>query len=128
MPCRDGGAPVTYANVRSVRLVGCASGDTFTVTPDVATSYDVDGVLMPRPFKIVKIGPVGLYVQDVDAAKAFYTDKLGFVPTEEATWKGLRCSFLRTNTEHHSIALFPLELREALGASADPREQVANEP
>ncbi len=80
-------------------------------------TYDVDGVLLPRPFKIVKIGPVGLYVKDVEAARAFYEDKLGFVFTEEVRWNGYRCLYLRTNTEHHSLALFPIELRSELGAS-----------
>jgi catechol 2,3-dioxygenase-like lactoylglutathione lyase family enzyme len=86
------------------------------VDPLPAT-YDVDGVLLPRPFKIVKIGPVGLYVRDVDAARAFYQDTLGFILSEEVDWQGYRCLFLRSNTEHHSLALFPLELREMLGAS-----------
>jgi len=80
-------------------------------------TYDVDGVLLSRPFKIVKIGPVGLYVRDVEAAAAFYREKLGFTLTAETTWKGHRCLFLRANTEHHALSLFPLELRAALGAS-----------
>lgn len=86
------------------------------VDPLPAT-YDVDGVLLPRPFKIVRIGPVGLYVGDIDAAKRFYEGTLGFVLTEEVVWKGHRCLFLRSNTEHHAVALFPLAVREALGAS-----------
>jgi catechol 2,3-dioxygenase-like lactoylglutathione lyase family enzyme len=84
----------------------------------LAATYDVDGVLLPRPFKIVKIGPVGVYVEDVEAARAFYEDRLGFVLTQEVTWKGFRCLFLRTNTEHHSLALFPIGVREAVGASS----------
>ncbi len=32
-------------------------------------TYDVEGVLLPRPFKITKIGPVGLFVDDVDARR-----------------------------------------------------------
>jgi len=42
---------------------------------------------------------------------------LGFIPTEEITWQGERCVFLRNNTEHHSLALYPLALRERLGLS-----------
>jgi catechol 2,3-dioxygenase-like lactoylglutathione lyase family enzyme len=82
-------------------------------------SYEVDGVLLPRPFKIVRLGPVSLFVQDVEAAEAFYRDTLGFVPTEEVSWRGQRCVFLRVNTEHHSLALYPIALREQLGLSAD---------
>ncbi|MGH7772209.1 MAG: VOC family protein [Candidatus Binatia bacterium] len=80
-------------------------------------TYDVDGILLPRPFKIVRIGPVSLFVKDVDAAEAFYRDRLGFTLTETVTWRGHRCVFMRANTEHHSLALYPLALREMLGLS-----------
>jgi catechol 2,3-dioxygenase-like lactoylglutathione lyase family enzyme len=80
-------------------------------------TYDVDGVLLPRPFKIVRLGPVYLFVENLDAAWAFYRDALGFTLTEEALWRGRRCLFLRCNTEHHSVALFPLDLRDVLGLS-----------
>ncbi len=80
-------------------------------------AYDVDGVLLPRPFKIVRLGPVRLFVADIAAAEAFYRRYLGFATTEEVTWRGHRCVFLRANTEHHSLALYPLALRDALGLS-----------
>jgi catechol 2,3-dioxygenase-like lactoylglutathione lyase family enzyme len=79
--------------------------------------YDVDGILLPRPFKIVRLGPVYLFVKDLELASAFYRDTLGFNLTEEATWRGQRCLFFRCNTEHHSLALFPLALRDILGLS-----------
>ncbi len=81
-------------------------------------TYDVDGVLLPRPFKIVRLGPVYLFVEDLEAAAAFYRDTLGFALTEEILWQDQRCLFLRCNTEHHSVALIPLVLRERLGLSA----------
>ncbi|HET8562985.1 MAG TPA: VOC family protein [Candidatus Binatia bacterium] len=80
-------------------------------------SYAVDGILLPRPFKIVRLGPVNLFVENLEASESFYRNTLGFTLTEEVTWKGHRCLFLRCNTEHHSLALFPIELREALGLS-----------
>ena len=80
--------------------------------------YDVDGVLLPRPFKIVRLGPVYLFVEDLETTAAFYRDTLGFTLTEEVTWQGKRCLFLRCNTEHHSVALIPLGLRDRLGLSA----------
>ncbi|HXG51742.1 MAG TPA: VOC family protein [candidate division Zixibacteria bacterium] len=80
--------------------------------------YDVDGVLLPRPFKVVRIGPVTLFVSNLDAAEAFYRRTLGFTLTEETTFQGNRCLFLRCNTEHHSLALLPLDLRARLGLSA----------
>jgi catechol 2,3-dioxygenase-like lactoylglutathione lyase family enzyme len=80
-------------------------------------TYDVDGILLPRPFKIVRLGPVELFVHDLEAAETFYRDRLGFVLTEEINWRGHRCLYLRANTEHHSLALYPLAMRELLGLS-----------
>jgi catechol 2,3-dioxygenase-like lactoylglutathione lyase family enzyme len=81
-------------------------------------TFDVDGILLPRPFKIVRLGPVYLFVENLAESEAFYRDTLGFTLTEEAVWKGHRCVFLRANTEHHSLALFPLALRDILGLSS----------
>jgi hypothetical protein len=78
-------------------------------------TYDVGSVLLARPFRPVRVGPVSQFVEDL-AAERFYTDRLGLVKSEEATIEGHRAVFLRANTEHHSIGLFPLELRRALGA------------
>ena len=78
-------------------------------------NYDVEGVMLPRPFKITKIGPVCLFVADVERAEAFYTERVGFVGSEETTYRGARCVFLRCGAEHHSLGLFPKELRRTLG-------------
>jgi catechol 2,3-dioxygenase-like lactoylglutathione lyase family enzyme len=83
----------------------------------LAESYEVEGVLLPRPFKITRIGPVSLFVADVDRAEAFYVEHLGFVRSEEATYHGARCVFLRCGAEHHSLGLFPKGLRGRLGLS-----------
>ncbi len=74
--------------------------------------YDVDGILLPRPFKIIKGGPISLFTADIDAAARFYSHELGLRISEETVWNGARCVFLRANTEHHTIALYPIELRE----------------
>ena len=83
----------------------------------LAFDKDVDGILMPRPFKTVKIGPLGLFVKDIAVSIDFYTHRLGFIITEEATCEGERVVFLRNNTEHHSLTLAPTELRAKLGLS-----------
>jgi catechol 2,3-dioxygenase-like lactoylglutathione lyase family enzyme len=83
----------------------------------VDAKYDVEGILLPRPFKITKIGPVRLFVQDVDRAEAFYIRHLGFTRSEETNYRGARCVFLRCGAEHHSVALYPKELRRTLGLS-----------
>lgn len=80
--------------------------------------YVVAGVRLPRPFKIVNIGPMALCVTDVGASEAFYTGTMGFVRTEAVTYKGHRCVFLRNGGEHHSLALFPKALRGELGLHA----------
>src|SRR2546427_9219849 len=81
--------------------------------------YDVGGILLARPFKIAKIGPVRLFAENMEAMVSFYRDDLGFAITEEVKYKGHRCFFLRANTEHHSMALYPVKLREELGLRAD---------
>jgi len=81
--------------------------------------YDVDGILLARPFKIVRHGPVRLFVKDMDKVTAFYTDVMGMRLTEEIKYKGHACRFYRVNDEHHSLALYPIALREKLGL--DPR-------
>ncbi len=84
---------------------------------NLPATYDVDGILLPRPFKIVRLGPVELFVKDLEAAEKFYRGTLGFTLTEEVDWRGHRCLYLRAGTEHHSIALYPVELRKELGLS-----------
>lgn len=79
--------------------------------------YDVDGILLPRPFKVVRHGPVGLFCKDLEAMEHFYLGIMGFLLTEEVIWNGHRCVFLRCNTEHHSLALYPIAMRQSLGMS-----------
>jgi catechol 2,3-dioxygenase-like lactoylglutathione lyase family enzyme len=96
---------------------GVDFGSGFRHVEQLPETFDVDGILLPRPFKVMRLGPVYLFVANLESAAAFYRDTLGFTLTEEAVWRGHRCLFFRCNTEHHSLALFPLELREALGMS-----------
>ncbi len=79
--------------------------------------YDVGGVMLARPFKVIKIGPVRLFVNDIEKCLDFYTKVMGLRVTEEVQYEGHRCVFLRCNTEHHSLALYPVALREKLGLS-----------
>jgi catechol 2,3-dioxygenase-like lactoylglutathione lyase family enzyme len=82
-----------------------------------AFDFDVDGVRMPRPFRVTGIGPVRLFVDDMEASLRFYTQRIGLRVTEEIVWNGHRCIFLRCGTEHHSLALYPIALRAELGLS-----------
>jgi len=54
------------------------------------------------------MGHVGVAVDDVAAAKAFYRDILGLRVTDEVDLgDGRRAAFMRCNTRHHSLALTP---------------------
>jgi catechol 2,3-dioxygenase-like lactoylglutathione lyase family enzyme len=77
-------------------------------------THDVGGILLRRPFKITRIGPVSIFVSDVDASTRFYSELLGLVQTEDVMIKGHRCRFLRAGAEHHVLALFPKSLRAEL--------------
>jgi len=79
--------------------------------------YNVDGLLLPQPFKIVRVGPVKLFVDDYEELKRWHTRVLGFTLTEEVEWQGERCAFLRCNNEHHSLGIFPKSWRKKLGLS-----------
>ncbi len=81
-------------------------------------SYNVGGVTLPRPFKITRIGPMALFVNDLDGTERFYVDTLGFIKTEETVYRGHRVVYLRNGTEHHSFKLVPKALRATLGLSA----------
>lgn len=87
---------------------------------DLATGgdFDVGGVLLPRPFKVTKIGPMAIFVNDVAASEAFFRDVLGFTTTESTDWNGHRFVFMRHGAEHHSLRLLPVAARAALGLSA----------
>jgi len=90
-----------------------------TRRPDYGGDYDVEGILLPRPFRIVRVGPVRLFVKDVDQSEAFYREIIGLSKTEEVNFEGRRCVFMRSNMEHHSMALYPIELRSQLGLKED---------
>jgi catechol 2,3-dioxygenase-like lactoylglutathione lyase family enzyme len=77
-------------------------------------TYNVGGVLLARPFKATKLGPVVLFVRDVESAERFYVEVLGLVRSEAVTFDGHTCVYLRHGTDHHSIGLVPLALREKL--------------
>lgn len=88
-------------------------------TETLPFEHAVDGILMPRPFKITSIGPVRLLVPDMEAALRFYRDALGFRITEETQWKGHRCVFLRAKTDHHDLALYEEGVGEELQLASE---------
>ncbi|MGH7796178.1 MAG: VOC family protein [Candidatus Binatia bacterium] len=106
-----------FDEVEQARAMGVDLFSGYRHLDKLPAIYDVDGVLLSRPFKIVRLGPVYLFSENLDKAAEFYRDTLGFTLTEEVSHHGERCLFFRANTEHHSVALFPLKLRDTLGLS-----------
>jgi catechol 2,3-dioxygenase-like lactoylglutathione lyase family enzyme len=90
----------------------------FRPAEELPSDYCVGGVMLPRPFKVTKIGPVNLFVADIDRSERFYAELVGLTKTEDVTWRGHRCVYLRCGTDHHCIGLFPLALRQELGLKA----------
>jgi catechol 2,3-dioxygenase-like lactoylglutathione lyase family enzyme len=108
-----------YAEVNAALKSGVDLLGGYRDTETMPATYDVDGILLGRPFKVVKLGPVNLFVEDLEKAESFYRNTLGFIPTEEVRYAGHRVVYLRNNTEHHSLALYPIALRSILGLRAD---------
>ena len=77
-------------------------------------TFDVGGVLLARPFKVTRVGPLRIFVEDLEEALQFYTQTMGLRVSEEVMVHQHRCVFLRANTEHHSIALYPRALAKDL--------------
>lgn len=79
--------------------------------------YDVEGELLPRPFRTGRLGHFGLYVRDVTASLAFYQDVLGFRRTDELPGpkgtSGPYGVFLTYNSDHHAMVLIDAEVGKA---------------
>jgi catechol 2,3-dioxygenase-like lactoylglutathione lyase family enzyme len=80
-------------------------------------TYEVGGVLLPRPFKVTKLGPVSMFTERMDEMVEYYTGLLGFEITEETQYRGRRVVYLRNGTEHHTFVLADKALRGLLGLS-----------
>src|SRR5713101_5014428 len=82
------------------------------------TRFNVGGVLLPRPFKIRRLGHFGFNAVQMDAGRDFYTALLGFKPSDtldfgKMPWapKGVDLGdtngyFMRYGTDHHAFVLF----------------------
>src|SRR5262245_44037048 len=99
------------------------------------TRFDVGGVLMPRPFKIRRLGHVAITVDDLDEAIDFYGRVLGFHITERmnladyahlaplvAHIKDTRVVFATNNSDHHALVIVHRTMGGILGAEAANKE------
>ena len=81
-------------------------------------TYDVGGVLLERPFRVLRLGHFGFNVEDQEKALHFYSDLLGLPVTDTVdfgkqfnvtspTGQDPNGYFLRVGADHHSVVLFP---------------------
>ncbi|MGZ3323788.1 MAG: VOC family protein, partial [Xanthobacteraceae bacterium] len=110
--------PAEMTEIMTCERSGIDLGAGFRPAEDLPYDYCVGGVMLQRPFKATRIGPVKLFVSDIDASERFYTELLGLTKTEEVDYRGHRCVFLRCGAEHHSIGLVPMALRQDFGLDA----------
>jgi len=80
-------------------------------------THDVGGVLLPRPFKVTRLGPISMFTERMGQMLGFYTELLGFDIVEEAEYLGKRIVYLRSGTEHHTFVLADKALRREIGLS-----------
>ena len=119
LPPIDGAADPDFPMARGAIEGGLDLRQGLHQRPFGEPRYDVAGVRLARPFRIVRNGPIRLFAHDLDAAARFYAETMGLALTEEITWQGHRALFFRCNTEHHTIALYPMALRQTLGLRPD---------
>lgn len=74
--------------------------------------YDVGGILLPRPFKLRRLGHVGFNFEDFETAKRLYLDVLGFRVTDFSLVPGFeeQAIFATHNSDHHSFVIAPTSL------------------
>jgi catechol-2,3-dioxygenase len=87
---------------------------------EAADLHDVGGVLLPQPFKIGRLGHLGLYLEDPLASSRFYGDVMGMRRTDVLQPAGKPAPigyFHSHNTDHHAMAFISADL----GRTRDPR-------
>src|SRR5713226_3979158 len=80
--------PVEMTEIKSSERSGVGLAGGFRRVEDLPYDYCVGGVMRQRPFKVTKIGPVSLFVSDLDASERFYTELIGLTKTEEIHHRG----------------------------------------
>ena len=83
------------------------------------TTHIVDGLRLPRPFQVRRLGHFGINVESVARSMDFYGRLLGFEISDELDFgprvpETLKAQvgpslgyFMRHGTDHHSFVLFP---------------------
>lgn len=81
--------------------------------------YDVEGVRMPRPFKVIGLGPFSIVAEDFERSVNHYVDTFGFELRTRGEVDGVRYAALYCNTAHHALMVYDTSAREALGLAPD---------
>ena len=95
------------------------------------TQYDVEGILLARPFKIRRLGHFGLDLRDMAAGLRFYVQDLGFRVTDVLDLAGIpgaapliegvndpRIYFSSHGSDHHALLLNHRLISERMGVAA----------
>jgi len=85
--------------------------------PHLEETHDVGGMLLARPFKITRLGPMSMFTERMAEMLTFYTELLGFQVVEETEYLGKRIVYLRSGSEHHTFVLADKALRSLIGLS-----------
>jgi catechol 2,3-dioxygenase-like lactoylglutathione lyase family enzyme len=94
-------------------------------------TYDVGGIRLERPFRVLRLGHFGFNVDDQETALRFYGDLLGLPVTDTVDFGGQfkvtspsgqdpNGYFLRVGADHHSVVLFPHWAFKAANAPKAP--------
>ncbi|MFT3819559.1 MAG: VOC family protein [Rubrivivax sp.] len=111
--------PSEREELAAVEAAGKSLEGGFRPEEPLPYAFDVGGVRLQRPFKVNRIGPVYLFVKDVEKSLNFYLGMMGLEVTERVDWNGHRAAYLRCGSDHHVIALIPEAARAGLGRSGN---------
>jgi catechol-2,3-dioxygenase len=73
----------------------------------LAKTYDVGGLVLERPFRLQRLGHIGLTQVDPGACDRFYCEELGFRSTDVLQFPGMPEPvgyFTGVGTDHHTLA------------------------
>src|SRR5262249_57971709 len=102
--------------------------------------YNVGGVLLPRPFKVRRLGHFGFNLSQLEAGVSFYTQLLGFrltdelnlskIPELQKMMAGLqdpRLFFTSHGSDHHALLLAHKSLGAMFGDDAGSPDVTINQ-
>jgi catechol 2,3-dioxygenase-like lactoylglutathione lyase family enzyme len=102
--------------------------------------FNVGGVLLPRPFKIRRLGHFGFNLSQLTEGVRFYTDLLGFRITDEMDLSKIqgvppalarlpdpRVVFTSHGSDHHALLLAPKALGSMMGDDAESSDITVNQ-